>query len=156
MRISTYRKMVELADLTHRSTENQIAVLMKEEKRLKASFLKGYKKHNKITQAFVDLQIEKIDKAISKYEWMLKKNTEDEISEERIQQARDFPITNLIEFNQAGKSMAWCHEDKSPSLSFWRAKNKCRCFVCNLTFDTIAVLMERDGYSFVDAIKKLT
>lgn len=156
MSILTYQKMTEVAADNGRSIKEQIDCSLAEEKRLKDGLLKDYPNHNEITKAFITLQVEKLNKRISRYDWMLNKNDSDDISEEAIQQARDYPIANLIDFNRAGKAMAWCHEDKNPSLVHWKPKNKCRCFVCNETFDTIAVLMGRDGYTFVEAIKALT
>jgi hypothetical protein len=77
-----------------------------------------------------------------------------DITDEDIESARNYPIENLIAFRN-GKSAAWCHTDKQPSLTHWKKANKARCFPCDKTYDPISVLMERDGYNFIDAVKAL-
>lgn len=77
-----------------------------------------------------------------------------DISDDDIAYARSVPIENVIEFVK-GKALAFCHPDKNPSLSWDRKNNRARCFVCDKSFDTIGVLMERDGMTFVNAVKAL-
>ena len=71
-----------------------------------------------------------------------------------IQQARSYPIECLIEFIN-GKAKAFCHDDKTPSLSKHPKHNYCRCFVCNKSFDPIAIKMERDSLTFNEAVRSL-
>lgn len=78
------------------------------------------------------------------------------ITDEMIEQARQYPIENLIEFIRQHKAAAWCHDDKSPSLSWFRAKNLARCFPCSISFNPIDVLVQRDGMSFRDAVRQLS
>lgn len=78
-----------------------------------------------------------------------------DITEDMIARAREYPIESLIDF-QRGVSYAFCHDDRRPSLSLYRPKNNCRCFVCNKSFNPIDVLMIRDGMSFADAVRSLT
>lgn len=82
------------------------------------------------------------------------KPRESTITDDMIAQARQVPITRLIDFRQ-GKARAWCHDDNNPSLFHATRTNRASCPVCAKYFDPIAVLMERDGYSFVDAVKAL-
>lgn len=91
------------------------------------------------------------------YEVRLKKgvNFKDEITNDQIQSARDYPIEQLIEFDRTGKSLAWCHTDKRPSLTWFKKGNRARCFPCDKTFSPIDVCMERDGLTFVEAVKYL-
>lgn len=79
------------------------------------------------------------------------KNT---ITQAHIDRADAYPIENLIEFRN-GKALAFCHEDRVPTLSLWKGKNKARCFACNKSFGPINVLMERDKMSFLDAVRAL-
>lgn len=76
------------------------------------------------------------------------------ITEEMIEQARAYPIENLLEFKN-GKALAFCHEDNSPSLSLWKGHNLARCFPCGKTFNSIDILMDRDNLSFREAVKTL-
>ena len=75
------------------------------------------------------------------------------ITDEMVQRAREYPIEQLIDFQRNGVAPAFCHPDKNPSLSWDRKRNRARCFVCDMGFDSIGVLMKRDSYSFVDAVK---
>lgn len=77
------------------------------------------------------------------------------ITDEMIEQARAYPVANLIEFTR-GKCVAFCHEDKNPSMYHATRINKANCPVCNESFDSIAVLMKRDGMDFKSAVKSLT
>lgn len=76
------------------------------------------------------------------------------ITDEMIHQARDYPIENVIDF-QKGVAVAFCHDDKRPSLVWHKAKNKATCFPCGRSFSALDVLIERDGTPFVEAVKML-
>ncbi len=80
---------------------------------------------------------------------------EDRITEEMIQAAKDTPIESLITFDRTGKALAFCHADKSPSLSWNRKGNKAHCFPCGKSFNAVDVLIHRDGMTFIDAVKEL-
>lgn len=84
----------------------------------------------------------------------LKQPMKNTITDEMIEQAREYPITELVEFTR-GKALAFCHEDKTPSLSYHKAANRAHCFPCNKSFDAIGILMERDGMSFHSAVRYL-
>jgi len=76
------------------------------------------------------------------------------INDEMIERAKAVPVTELIDFSK-GKALAFCHEDKRPSLSLNKKNGNAWCFVCNRGFNAIDVHMERDGYSFKDAVLML-
>ena len=78
----------------------------------------------------------------------------DRITDADIQAAKAYPIDKLIDFNN-GTAYAWCHEDNRPSLAKLSRINKAKCYPCNKTFDPIDVLTERDGMSFIEAVKEL-
>jgi hypothetical protein len=78
----------------------------------------------------------------------------DTISEADIQSAKQYPISQLIDFSR-GPAIAWCHEDRRPSLAWLKRINKAKCYPCNKMFDPIDVLTERDGMSFIEAVKEL-
>ncbi len=77
-------------------------------------------------------------------------------TDEMIRQARSYPIDRLIEFNQHGQALAFCHADNHPSLTWHKAKNRATCFPCGKTYNALDVLIQRDGYSFRAAVKQLT
>ena len=78
-----------------------------------------------------------------------------EITEEMIQSARNYPIEMVIEFDRSGKALAFCHADNHPSLTWHKVRNRCTCFACGRSFNPIDVLTTRDGISFRDAVKQL-
>ncbi len=77
----------------------------------------------------------------------------DKITPEMIEKAKAFPIEQLVEVNKQGFTKCFEHNDKKPSV--YCKKNFLHCFVCNKSWDTIAVLVERDGISFKEAVLKL-
>ena len=79
---------------------------------------------------------------------------EGKITPEDIARARAFPIKNLLKINSAGFAQCFKHTDKTPSL--YCRNNFAHCFSCEWTGDTIAILMERDGLSFIESVKKLS
>ena len=83
------------------------------------------------------------------------KPTKDTITEYEIQKAKQYPINQLIEFDRQGKAIAWCHNDKRPSLMWNKKNNTAKCYPCGKTFDAIEVLRERDGIKFLDAVRRL-
>jgi hypothetical protein len=86
--------------------------------------------------------------------WKQPKNIDNSVTDEMIQAAKDVPIDSIIDFNH-GKAIAWCHEDKSPSLMHWRQGNKASCWVCNKKFSTIDAVMHLYGMRFKDAVRQL-
>lgn len=76
------------------------------------------------------------------------------VTDEMIDAARNHPITNLIDFSR-GNAVAFCHEDKRPSMFHAKRIGKAACPVCNKYFNAVDVLIERDGYSFIDAVRAL-
>ena len=77
------------------------------------------------------------------------------ITEMMIQRAKDSPIENLLEINRAGFTKCFSHNDKNPPQNAYAKRNFLHCFVCNKSWDTIAILMERDGYKFKEAVMRL-
>jgi hypothetical protein len=83
-----------------------------------------------------------------------KPKSQDEITPEMIQDAKSSPVTAILDLAN-GKTRAWCHEDARPSLYVLKRINKAHCPVCDKKFDAIDILMQRDGLSFPDAVRKL-
>ena len=69
-----------------------------------------------------------------------------------IEQARRYPFEELHEFR---RNAALCpfHDDKHPSMSL--KNNYVRCWSCGWKGDTIKFVMEKEGLSFPDAVKRL-
>lgn len=77
-----------------------------------------------------------------------------EITPDMIQAARHYPINKIVEFMR-GKARAFCHDDKVPSAFHGTRHNTLECPVCDKHFDTISVLMARDGMTFPSAVRFL-
>lgn len=84
---------------------------------------------------------------------ILKPNTSG-IDETMIETAKLHPIENLVDFRR-GKAVAFCHEDKNPSMFHATRTNQAACPVCDKYYNPIDVLMFRDGMSFINAVKSL-
>jgi len=80
-----------------------------------------------------------------------------QVSELEIQIARDHPFEMLVK--EIRKNWALCnfHLDKRPSLYIRKRDGHsfAYCFVCGRGWDPIAYVMERDGLTFVEAVRKL-
>jgi hypothetical protein len=72
-----------------------------------------------------------------------------------IETARSVDVRSVVEFGRSGKALAWCHEDKRPSLYYGNRTNRAVCPVCDKKFSALDVLINRDGYSFIDAVRSL-
>ena len=79
---------------------------------------------------------------------------EGDITEQMIETAREYPVEQLIDFRR-GKAVAFCHEDKNPSMYHATRSNHAKCPVCDKTLDGIGILMARDGLDFISAVKQL-
>jgi len=78
------------------------------------------------------------------------------ISDDDVLAARDYPIENIIEFGSNGRCRAFCHKSNTESMRWNKESNTATCFVCSKTFNPIDILIERDGYTFIDAVKELS
>jgi hypothetical protein len=77
------------------------------------------------------------------------------ITDEMIEQARNIPVTEVVQFNRFGKAHAWCHQDRNPSLTYMTRTGLAWCAACGKYHDAIGVLMTRDNLSFHEAIRTL-
>jgi hypothetical protein len=69
--------------------------------------------------------------------------------------ARQADVRTVVELGRNKKATAWCHEDRKPSLYYGDRTKRMVCPVCDKKFSALDVLIERDGYSFIDAVKAL-
>jgi hypothetical protein len=83
-----------------------------------------------------------------------KKPPDDHITEEMIAIAKAHPIDKIVCFHN-GAAIAWCHDDRNPSLTWDKKRNRAKCWPCDKSFDPIQVLRERDGLSFHQAVRQL-
>ena len=127
----------------------------------------GYHSENSITKAFVSHMIDRYSQEFARLKRELerlriaesgkfKNKSPGKIDEEMILQAKETLIETVVDFDCNGKSMAFCHPDKHPSLHWNREANRAHCFPCGKSFNAIDVLIDRDGFTFIDAVKQLT
>lgn len=77
----------------------------------------------------------------------------EEISPEKIERAREFPIEELIE-TRNGKAICPFHNDHHPSMHV--TKNLFHCFTCNEGGDSIDFVMKLENLTFRQAVDKLS
>ena len=75
------------------------------------------------------------------------------ITSEMIEQARQYPITSIIDFPNGRHRCCPFHKDSNPSMALY--DNHVHCFVCNRTWDSISATMELDEVSFREAVLSL-
>lgn len=80
------------------------------------------------------------------------KSNEDVVTNEMIQRARDFPITELID-NKRLWALCPFHPDRKPSL--FLKNNFYHCFVCEAHGDTISLVQHIYNVDFKTAVKVL-
>lgn len=77
-----------------------------------------------------------------------------------IQDAKNVPITNFLDFNRAGYAKCPWHNDKKPSLYYndFNSKypNTVKCFACGAMCDVIDVIMELKNMNLKEAVNFLT
>lgn len=83
----------------------------------------------------------------------LKHKWGDEITEQMIENARNYPIENLIDLNQRGFAVCPFHDDKKPNA--FCKNNFLYCFSCNESADPIKLYMHLFGCNFKTAILNL-
>lgn len=99
------------------------------------------------------------DKKIKTYAFLLSGlkggNNKGEVNDAKIAQARQVPITNFIEFGRSGFARCPWHNERTPSLFYYKNSNRVYCFGCSRAEDVIGVVMELNQISFIEAVKRL-
>jgi len=80
---------------------------------------------------------------------------ENRITDEMVERARSAPVTEVVQFDRSGRTYAWCHQDKKPSLTYMSRKKLAWCPACGRYFSALDVLIERDGKTFSEAVREL-
>lgn len=76
------------------------------------------------------------------------------ITDEDIEAAKAYPIEELIEGVDRNTAICPFHQEKTPSLHI--KNNKAYCYgSCKKTWDTVSFLMQKEGISFVEAVRRL-
>lgn len=118
-----------------------------------ARWLTDLAKYNLLQYADISkeqTELSKINKEIYRYEHP---KYMEGITDEMIQTAREYPITDLIEVNQRGFAVCPFHDDHNPSA--FCKNNYLYCFACNTQADTIKLYMHLNNCDFKTAVKEL-
>lgn len=76
-------------------------------------------------------------------------------SSDEITNAKAYPISNLLSFNQ-NKVRCIFHADTDASLHYYPKDNRCYCFgSCGKSYDAISIYMKLNGVGFKEAVNKL-
>ena len=78
----------------------------------------------------------------------------DTITPERIERAKQYPISDLLEFRR-GTVRCIFHDDARPSLKYYPKDNHVYCFSCCRHEDAIGVAMALWGLGFKEAVRRL-
>ena len=99
-------------------------------------------------------KLELVNKEVNKLFYALypQKVKKGQITDEMIQKAREYPITDLIE-NRRGMALCPFHNDKRPSLGL--KNNYAYCFGCGYSADVIKFYMDLYNVDFKTAVKIL-
>jgi len=100
-------------------------------------------------------ELEEVSKEIKQIEFALAPESisKNGITNEMIEIAKNYDWNKLIEVGKNGMTLCPFHSDKRPSM--YIKNNYAFCFAENKSWDTIAFVMEREGLSFVEAVKVL-
>jgi hypothetical protein len=96
--------------------------------------------------------------AIKNYQDRLKSGTPitNKITDEMIQAAKSYPIDQMFDFSRSQRIPCPFHNSKANDLSHHTKSNTVHCFgACSKTWNPIGVAMERDGLTFIEAVKLL-
>jgi hypothetical protein len=84
----------------------------------------------------------------------LRKPKTNGITDEMIQNAKEYPFTDLYQF-RFNSCVCPFHADKNPSMKLYKNTNTVHCFSCSKSWDTIAFIQELEGLSFHEAVRRL-
>lgn len=97
----------------------------------------------------------RIEKEIEAYKNPATSISEEKITEDDIEEAKNVPMDSILEFNNAGFAICIFHSDSHPSMKWWKQYNVVKCFSCGKSADTIGVIRKMYGYSFIEAVEYL-
>lgn len=93
-----------------------------------------------------------LEKKIKRIEGVIEGNG---VTDVDIEHAKSFPISDIIEVNSKGFALCVSpdHTEKTPSM--YCKKNFAYCYGCGFRADTIALYMQVNGVTFVQAVNSL-
>ena len=102
-------------------------------------------------------EVIELERYLKDYKKRMAVAREKEITDEMIERARRHPIELILEFTR-GKCRCINpeHDDRDPSMSFDRQRNRAKCFACGHSVDSIAAYQHLHGCDFRLAVRNLS
>jgi hypothetical protein len=146
---------VEWAVLRRREFLNQRVVELQNDQQ---AILQAFSGNNELNRFLLLDSMRYFNKELKKCKTELNfKNTgkDSRISQSDIERARNYPIENLLQNIERGKThcISGTHEDKHPSMN--TKNNFAYCYSCGFHGDVIAVCMQQYNIDFITAVRKL-
>ena len=101
-------------------------------------------------------EVIELERYLKDYKKRMAVAREKEITDEMIERARRHPIELILEFTR-GKCRCINpeHDDRDPSMSHDRQRNRAKCFACGHSVDSIAAYQHTFSVDFRQAVKLL-
>lgn len=78
------------------------------------------------------------------------------VHDDKVLNAKTFPISNLIKFNKDKKALCPFHKENTPSLHYYKHTNTTYCFGgCGKSYDSIALYQKINNTDFRNAVDDL-
>jgi hypothetical protein len=77
------------------------------------------------------------------------------INEQDVLRAKEYPVNQLIKFNNAGFAPCIFHNEKTGSMRYYKNSNSVHCFGCGTSGDSIKVAQQLFGDNFINTVKRL-
>lgn len=104
---------------------------------------------------FPHIMLAAVSEIYDSFKPKLKKGAQEVCDGDAIARARAVPIGDFVQFNKKGDAPCIAHEDKHPSMHWFKKNNKVKCFPCGFNGDTIDVVMKQFNLPVGEAIKKI-
>jgi DNA primase len=76
-------------------------------------------------------------------------------SSDKVTNAKQYPIPNLMKFDNNNKARCPFHNEKTASFVYYPDTNSCYCFGCSKVADSIEIYRHQNNCSFAEAVKEL-
>lgn len=120
------------------------------------------KKEEPTNQVYIkeklDATLGNIRKMLKELYWREKqlsvRGKSNQITRDDIHRARLYDFRGLLSFNR-NHCLCPFHNDTQPSMVYNDKRNVVRCYSCNKSWDTIQFVMDKEGLTFPQAVRKL-
>lgn len=104
---------------------------------------------------FVDESLKRIGETYDSLKVKKKKDRSTIRDGDAIERAKQVPIGEYIQFNKKGDALCINHDDKHPSMHWFKKNNRVKCFACGYSADVIDVVQKLFTLTTGEAIKKI-